>query len=461
MSMSRNNQQSHLRMTLFTPQPNREILKTSALTTLPTHLLQLIGSYLDDRTQSLINLAQTSKSAYQALYPLIKAALVKILKELVNEDDTVQVENLLRCHPYLQLRKDKGDPVGRAYKDIETTPYQDALADPLSEEMRAVLEEGFPGETKAEQLGYAAMQSEEFKDPRFDKIREEKRKIMELTLFAYQTWKRRYQVWQESDYARVHRQPFYDAWLRIGLIQKKWPERLRKIFSVVNMDERQTFENLPRDLPKPHLYGDTNHPWQRDSIGCCLRLMPTTAKQDLKAADFLNELKPASKGQPMLIRQGEGETATYHLYGPSISLDEDKSEWRLLPIIDDPGVIQLIRCSPDLAASGTLPYSSRFHELYKFAYSQDLALGSGIAYPFAVYNSPSGRQSGKATRCPVSGLVEEITEGRRLSNISAITTLFETRTQRLAQHRAELLRHLDSGSEVHFDRLASSRKVCF
>src|SRR5690242_6133043 len=112
MSMDRNNQQSHLRMTLFTPQPKPGPLKTSALITFPANLLRLIDSYLDNRTKSLIDLAQASKGAYQALYPLIKTALVKVLKELVSEDDTVQVENLLRCHPYLLLRKDNGDPDG-------------------------------------------------------------------------------------------------------------------------------------------------------------------------------------------------------------------------------------------------------------------------------------------------------------------------------------------------------------
>src|SRR5688572_3328167 len=93
---------------------------------LPEDLLDLIAAHLENK--ELIKLSRANRASYFAFYPTIKAAMLKTLKELVKEDDTLKVSQLLKTNPNLQLRTDGWDPQGKAYEGIETTPYQDALA---------------------------------------------------------------------------------------------------------------------------------------------------------------------------------------------------------------------------------------------------------------------------------------------------------------------------------------------
>lgn len=428
--------------------PNEE--KSMTLSDLPDDVLEKITSYLENK--DLIALVQVDKERRQEYYPSLKTAMVKVLKELVDRDDTVRVKQLLRVNPNLQLRKDEWDLEGKAYQNIETTPYQDTLADVMQEEMRTLLEESFPSKEKEEKLaqkeklGHAAIQAEEFKQPRFDQLREEKRKIMkELTPFAYKTYESRYNAWAETNYDNAHIQPVRDAWMRVDLIQNQWPKRFRKIFSVVNMDEKQTFENLPRDLPEPHFCGDPNDRWLPGTVkGCDLRLMSVPEDQDLSAADFRANLRATADGYPVLIRQGEEEEATYHLCAPHIYLDEDKSEWPVVPIdpVHDKAVIELIKWGRPPPYSEVaeavdfnqqaLPYNLAFNDLYRFGSQRALHLGSGSSNIFAAYNYgarlalPRGVRDG----------------GRALKNFAAVTALYEKRAERLASHLVDLRSYL-------------------
>lgn len=438
---------SCLRAALF---DSKATARTCALAQLPTPVLRLAGDYLEDKDKSLIKLAQTSKSTYQALYPVIKRALVRVLKKLVAEDNVIQVRRLLACHPYLQLRQDKGDPLAFAYRDLSTTPYQDALAEPMAEEMRTLLAESFPGETKEERSRAAALQLAEFEEARFAKFREEKRQWFELTRFAYGTLQRRYDAWVRSGHAPIHYQSLRDAWTRVGLAQGQWPQRLRKIFSAVSMDEKQTFADLSVDLADPHFDGNVKNFWSSDRIGCDLHLLPVPRAQDLTAPDFQTTLvgRRDSDGCPVLIRHGEGMTAAFYLYAPQISLERDESEWRRV-LIDDPRLNQLIRLghfSPGRIVGRVdfrqpkLLYSPLFNELYQFGCAQGLHLGSGHSLIYSAYNSRN--KDGRAIavrRC----------ESSPWGNFVAVATLFKIRAERLEMHHARNLREcLSSATPV-------------
>lgn len=433
---------SRLRASLFNPD---KALKTSALTQHPDELLYWAGTYLEDEQQSLVKYALSSRSTYQALYPSIKNVLVKALKKLVEQDNTVQVRRLLRCHPYLQLQTEEGDPEGLAYKGIATTPYQDALADPMAEEMRGVLEEAFPGDTREERLAHAALQSKEFKDSCFDKIRKEKQGWMMLTRFAYKTWKGRYEALENNRRAAVHLPPLWDAWTRVAMVQNQWPKRLQKIFSTVSMDEKQTFKDLPVDLPEPHFLGDRNNRWYSDRVGCDLRLYVLPTALNLRAADFQAGFRRVTNSSPALIQQGEGATVTYYLYAPHIPLDRDESEWRCVPI-DDSKVQVLIHfghptTDPTVGVVDfhqvKLPYSPLFEDLYKFGRDRELCLGSGDSDFVAVYNQFERRGAFKGMAC-MGGL------GWAWQNFLAVEALFSRRAADLALHCSDLERYLPS-----------------
>src|SRR5579864_9289523 len=227
---------------------------------LPDDLLEMLASYLENK--DLIASAQTSRNAYRTYYPTLKAAMVKVLKELGDRDDTVRMKKLLKMNANLQLRKDPLDPDGIAYQGIETSAYQDTLIDPFSKERRDLLEESFPGKTEKEKLEHAALEAEELKrKPLFNQLQKEKHKIMTDTKFAYETYIRKYDAWAAADNNNDDIQDVRDAWMRVDLVQNQWSKRLRKIFSWVTMDESQTFEDLPRDLQDPCFNNDPNDPW--------------------------------------------------------------------------------------------------------------------------------------------------------------------------------------------------------
>jgi len=444
---------------VFFTQPKHG-LNIDRLDFIPVDLLKMIASYGNNSLKELIALAGTSKESYRALYLSIKKPLVKILKNLVKEDNTTQVEKLLKAFPKIQLRNDELDPEGKAYQGIITTPYQDTLADPFAEEMRTLLEESFPGKTNAEKRQHAALQAVEFKDSRFDQFREEKRKIMELTAIAYKTYQRKYDAWKAAGYNDAGTQAVRDAWMRLGLIQNQWSVRLRKIFSWVDMEEKQTFEDLPRDLQDPCFYRDLTEAWLPGTVkGCDFRLMSVPATQDLSAADFKANLRAIADGYPVLIGRGEGEEATYHLYAPHVTLDKDKDkdefkdevEWQVVPI-NDPALVELIKWGrpppySEVAAAvdfsrQTLYYNSVFDDLYRFYAQLSLHVGSGASYIFAVY------KCGDAAVVAIAGLARVMShryllEYRHLcdlpaKNFAAVTALYEKRTERLAKHLHEL-----------------------
>jgi len=119
-----------------------------------------------------------------------------------------------------------------------------------------------------------------------------------------------------------HEQTMSDAWMRVGLEQQnKWPKRFRKIFSAVNMEKKQTFEELPRNLPEPHFYGDVESLWRTDAVGCDLGLWRISAEQNVETEVFKKNLRARLKetnADRMLVQRGEGEAAVYYLYAPAI-----------------------------------------------------------------------------------------------------------------------------------------------
>jgi len=433
------------RIGIFNPKED----KPKHLLDLPPELAEMIASYLPSK--NLIALMQVSKANRQKYYPSLKTALVKVLKELVAQDDTVRVAKLLAVFPNTPLRTDAGDPLGLAYQEIETTPYQDTLADVMQEEMRTLLEKSFPS------LRHAALQAQEFEQPCFEHLREEKRKIMEeRTTFAYETFKRRHTAWAAIGYDRAQIQPVRDACIRVELAKDHWSPRLRKIFSAVAMDENQTFENLARDLPEPHFLCVRTDPWLlRTAKGCDFRLMNAPQNQDLSAEDFRDQLRTTSDGYPVLIRQGEEEEkeAAYHLYAPYIPLDRDESEWKVVPI-DDPAVIELIQRGKQPPYSETtaavdfnqpsLPYHSAFNDLYRFGSERSLYVGSGGSYIFTVHNDRFGMNGERAWL--VKGSMGcgrgSVWRPDSSKNFAAVTALYKKRAERLASHLVELRDYL-------------------
>lgn len=408
--------------------------------------LDLIGTLLSDKEKSFIKLAQTSKAAYQTFYIPIKKILINVLKELVKQDDTIRVNALLHSHPFLLLRKEPLDLDGIAYQSILTTPYQDALGDPMAEEMRDLLEECFPGKTREEQLAHAALQAEEFKSPCFNPIRQKADEILKLTVFAYETYASRYQAWRMHDRAAAYFQPFCDAWLRVDLIQRQWPKRLRKLVSVINL-HATNFENLPRDLPEPHLFGECDHLWRPDRIGRDLGLFSIPAEQELGSEPIRALLGTMKlKSLPALIRHGEGETAVFYLYGPCISLNRDESIWQLFPI--DP--LKNVEVLEIDFTDSYLSYLPRYEKLYQFGASQGMHVGSGGSQTYAIYNDLMTDENGgeKHIAKPVTLDIENRFNLFYLqdlaSNSIGIMSLYKKRIGHLQKHLTELQTYLPS-----------------
>lgn len=434
----------NLRATLFCPAQ-----KQIGLNTLPSELLELVGPYLNDEKKSLVKLALTSKAAYQIYYPAIKTILVQMLKILLNHDDLIAAEKLFRLNPFLLLRVEEGDPTGSAYAGFVTTSYQDTLLDPLLEETREFLEDCFPG-TQEEKRMHAASQANEFKDPRFDAVREKHRESDSLTTFAYQTWQRRYRAWVESGYAHAPVLALCEAWMRIGLVQKHWSMRLKKIVSAFDLkNNKDILKKLPRDLPPPHFYGDRDDSWNLNPVGCDLNLLRIAAEHPLEKDRIVSLLSEWPQDYQSLIRHGEGENATYYLYAPEISLDEDKCEWTILPL-DDPNLIQLIQngqtgANPINAvdfSKKTLPYSPHFAALYQFGASRKLHLGFGYSTVYTVVNQSNPGPDEHFMTARGALRVRSPGTNSVMENYEAIQTLIEAKAKRLAEHLMKLESHL-------------------
>lgn len=425
------------------------------LAKLPDVLLNLIGDYLDRK--ELVPLAQADRRAYANFYPTIKAAMVKVLIDLVKQDDTLKASQLLSKNPNLLLRQDPWDPTGKAYMGIKTTPYQDALADVFAEEMRTLIEESFPGKSKEERFSHAALQAEEFEWSLLNPYRRgnenEQEKIMKLTCLAYKTYVEVFDT-LDATLAVAVVQRVRDAWMRVGLVQDQWPKRLRKIFSVVVMDEDQTFKKMKRDLPEPHFNGKETDLWLPGTLkGCNFRLMSVPLDQNMNADDFRATLSARADGYPVLIRQGEGEEAAYHLYAPHITLAislsqrkmnwRDAVEWQVVPV-NDPDVTGLIQWGRPMHGETMaaldfnqqdFPYNPAFDALYCYGAAHSLHLGSGCSYIFSASNECSHVV---AERGDLWGFGDECAR----ENLTAVIALYKKRKEHLHQHLDDLKHHL-------------------
>lgn len=425
---------------------------------MPDTLLELIKAQLEDK--EVIYAAMVNRQLYQQIYPMIKAAMVKVLKHLIKEDDTVQIKKLLKQHRYLLAKTDPWDLQGKAYKGLETTPYQDSLADPFQEEVRTILEASFPvsaeeklseEERTKQRLAQAALQAQEFQEARFDKYRDKQTEVMRLTKFAYETY------FQAGDWP-VTPEDEDDAWKRIRLVQDLWPKRLGKIFSTVDMDEKQNFENLSPDLPQLHFTGTPDDRGLPGTVGdYTIRLRQINEEEDINGIAFKEKLRRSRSNSPVLLRQGRGQQACYYFYGQVISLSENKSETHFLQIKDQ-RVLDLM--SPLEPIDFLDPsYSTEEYQIRKNNEKKTIDFSDPILEFDSAFDDLYrwGQERGMFLGSNASRQGMRMVEG----NFTAITTLYEKRTQNLARHLKNLEAYLPTLDVDGISlELAENQKKC-
>lgn len=375
-----------------------------------------------------------ASSSSSAFFQPSKQDKVKQLKQLITKSDTVKIRELIFNDPELLLLTSKND------SQETTTGYQDALADPFKEKAQRVFEEAFSKHGMEKEMAEQAYHF--MSDDGFKKTREKQSQIMKFTDFAYNTYMQKYKAWDdkdfwdESDYVNegdreldiALRQAVVDAAIRVELAQNQWSEALCKLFSLVDlddMDENEASECLQQDLPESHLReGKKKSPWLRTATGCDLVLMKVPADYNFSTNE---ELKAMLKQSPKLIQRGEGETAAYYLYAPVISLDEDKSEWTLIPI-EEPQLSQRLRDEVDFSQE-RLDYSPNFDELYLFGGRHFLYMGSGSSSIRLMVNSFAG-----ATDINVLNVSQDVIQ----ENLVHVMEIYEEQKQSLTTHLTEL-----------------------